>query len=200
MYRRVKLTSVFDTHSARDLIDRSTLVMSSVAWAIALRSTESKDTLASGMRDATDRLEECSCLGLFYYLLGSRFQGLTDDRGMEFEFKQVIVVRRDLDMGKGKIAVQVAHAAVSASEEARRKFREWWEPWLNEGQCKVAVRVDSVDEILELERRSRELRLPSALITDRGLTQIEPGTITCLGIGPAPSGLIDTLTGGLNLL
>jgi PTH2 family peptidyl-tRNA hydrolase len=133
-------------------------------------------------------------------LLDSRLQGLTDDCRAEFEFKQVIVVRRDLDMGKGKVAVQVAHAAVSASEDARKRFREWWDAWLNEGQCKVAVRVDSVDEILELERKSRELRLPSALITDRGLTQIEPGTITCLGIGPAPSALVDTLTGGLNLL
>jgi len=117
-----------------------------------------------------------------------------------FEFKQVIAVRRDLDMGKGKIAVQVAHAAVSAAEEARKKFTEWWEMWLREGQCKVAVRVDSEEEILQLERKSKELRLPSALISDRGLTQVEPGTVTCLGIGPAPSSLIDTLTGNLNLL
>lgn len=118
----------------------------------------------------------------------------------EFQFKQVIAVRRDLDMGRGKVAVQVAHAAVSAAEEARKRFTEWWDPWLREGQCKVAVRVDSKEEILELERKSRELRLPFALITDRGLTQIEPGTVTCLAIGPAPSSLVDTLTGGLNLL
>ncbi len=118
----------------------------------------------------------------------------------EFQFKQVIVVRRDLDMGRGKVAVQVAHAAISAAEEARKRFTEWWDAWLREGQCKVAVRVDSKEEILELERKSRELRLPFALITDRGLTQIEPGTVTCLAIGPAPSSLVDTLTGGLNLL
>ncbi len=118
----------------------------------------------------------------------------------EFEFKQVIVVRKDLDMGKGKIAVQVAHAAVSAAEEARRRFTEWWEAWLKEGQCKVAVRVDSEEEIHQLERKSRELRLPCALVTDRGLTQVEPGTITCLGIGPGPSSVIDTLTGNLSLL
>jgi PTH2 family peptidyl-tRNA hydrolase len=118
----------------------------------------------------------------------------------EFQFKQVIAVRRDLEMGKGKMAVQVAHAAVSAAEEARKRFAEWWEAWLREGQCKVAVRVDSLDEILQLERRSRELQLPFALITDRGLTQIDPGTTTCLGIGPAPSSLVDTLTGNLSLL
>jgi PTH2 family peptidyl-tRNA hydrolase len=118
----------------------------------------------------------------------------------EFQFKQVIAVRRDLEMGKGKMAVQVAHAAVSAAEEARKRFAEWWEAWLSEGQCKVAVRVDSLEEILQLERRSRELRLPFALITDRGFTQIDPGTTTCLGIGPAPSSLVDTLTGNLSLL
>jgi len=118
----------------------------------------------------------------------------------EFEFKQVIAVRRDLDMGKGKIAVQVAHAAVSAAEEARRKASHWWEAWLQEGQCKVAVRADSEEEILLLHRKARELRLPCALITDRGLTQVEPGTVTCLGIGPAPSSVIDTLTGNLSLL
>jgi PTH2 family peptidyl-tRNA hydrolase len=118
----------------------------------------------------------------------------------EFEFKQVIAVRRDLDMGKGKTAVQVAHAAVSAAEEARKTCNDWWEGWFKEGQCKVAVRVDSQEEILQLERKSRQLRLPCALVTDRGLTQVEPGTITCVGIGPAPSSIIDSLTGSLSLL
>ena len=118
----------------------------------------------------------------------------------DFQFKQVIAVRRDLDMGKGKLAVQVAHAAVSAAEIARKSFAEWWDAWLKEGQCKVALRVDSLEEIVQLERRAKELRLPFALITDRGLTQVEPGTMTCLGIGPAPSAIVDSLTGNLSLL
>lgn len=118
----------------------------------------------------------------------------------EFQFKQVVVVRRDLDMGKGKVAVQVAHAAVSAAEEARKRFTEWWQAWLSEGQCKVAVRVDSEEEIIQLQNKVRDLRIPFALVTDRGLTQVEPGTITCLGIGPAPSSLVDGLTGHLSLL
>ena len=71
---------------------------------------------------------------------------------------------------------------------------------MKEGQCKVAVRVDSLEEIVRLERKSRELHVPFALITDRGLTQVEPGTTTCLGIGPAPSAIIDPLTGNLSLL
>ncbi len=118
----------------------------------------------------------------------------------EFKYKQVVAVRTDLKMGKGKLAAQVGHAAVSASEEARKKRPEWWDAWLEEGQCKVAVKVESLTEILELEREARQMKLPHSLITDRGLTQLPPDTVTCLGIGPAPSTQIDRITGKLPLL
>ncbi len=118
----------------------------------------------------------------------------------EFEYKQVIVLRNDLEMSRGKIAAQAGHAAVSAAEETRKRRPEWWRGWLEEGQCKIAVKVDSEEELLELERKAKELQLPSALITDRGLTELPPGTKTCLGIGPAPSDKIDRVTGNLRLL
>lgn len=118
----------------------------------------------------------------------------------EFRFKQVIVFRSDLKLSKGKMAAQAGHAAVSAAEEARKKNKEWWEGWMNEGQCKIVVKVKSEKELLELEERAKELSLPCALIVDRGLTEIPPGTITCLGIGPAPAEKIDRLTGTLPLL
>ena len=118
----------------------------------------------------------------------------------EFKYKQVLVLRTDLGMSRGKIAAQAGHAAVSAAEEARKKRREWWSGWFDEGQCKIAVRVASEEELLELERKARELRLPYALITDRGLTELPPGTKTCLGIGPAPSNQVDEVTGSLSLL
>ncbi len=118
----------------------------------------------------------------------------------EFRYKQVIALRSDLKMGRGKIAAQAGHAAVSAAEEARKRFQKWWKTWLDEGQCKIAVKVKSEDELLTLEEEAKENGLPYALISDRGLTQLEPGTITCLAIGPAPSREVDKITGKLPLL
>jgi PTH2 family peptidyl-tRNA hydrolase len=117
----------------------------------------------------------------------------------EFKYKQVIAMRVDLGMSKGKIAAQVGHAAVSATEEARKRYPSWWKAWLKEGQCKIAVKVESEEELLELERQARELGLPYALICDRGLTELPPNTVTCLGIGPAPSEKVDKITGKLAL-
>ncbi|HDQ06460.1 MAG TPA: peptidyl-tRNA hydrolase [Candidatus Bathyarchaeota archaeon] len=117
-----------------------------------------------------------------------------------FSYKQVIVVRTDIKMSKGKVAAQAGHAAVSAAEYARKNRPEWWSPWIREGQCKIAVKVKSEQEILELERRARNAGLPAALIVDRGLTELPPETVTCLGIGPAPSDKVDTITGKLSLL
>lgn len=116
------------------------------------------------------------------------------------KYKQVIVVRTDVKMGKGKLAAQVGHAAVSAAEEARKKYPEWWEAWMNEGQCKVAVKVKSLAELLGLQKDAIRMKLPHSLITDRGLTQLPPSTVTCLGIGPAPSMQVDKITGKLPLL
>ena len=118
----------------------------------------------------------------------------------EFQYKQVIVFRSDLKMSKGKLAAQAGHASVSASEEARKRHRIWWEAWLYEGQRKIAVKVKDEKELGELEEQAKDLGLPNALIVDRGLTQVPEGTVTCLGIGPAPEGLVDKLTGKLPLL
>ncbi len=118
----------------------------------------------------------------------------------ESEFKQVIVFRSDLKLGKGKIAAQAGHAAVTAAEEAHKRHRGWWESWLFEGQRKIAVKVKDEEELLELEKQAKALGLPNALINDRGLTQIPEGTVTCLGIGPGPAEEVDRLTGKLKLL
>lgn len=109
-------------------------------------------------------------------------------------------MRTDLRMSKGKIAAQAGHAAVSAVEEARRHFQGWWKAWLKEGQRKIALKVDSEQELLELESEAKELGLPCVLIYDRGLTELPPNTLTCLGIGPAPYDSVDKITGKLAIL
>ena len=118
----------------------------------------------------------------------------------EFKYKLVVAVRRDLDMGKGKIAVQVGHAAVTVGEETRKRHPEWWNRWLGEGQCKVVVKVNSEEDLREIRRKAEQLGLESAIIHDRGLTQVDPGTATCVGIGPGPSEIVDKITGTLPLL
>jgi PTH2 family peptidyl-tRNA hydrolase len=117
-----------------------------------------------------------------------------------FAYKQVIVVRTDLRMSRGKIAVQVAHGSVSAAEQARIHKQDVWKAWLREGQKKVAVKVSSEEELIELRRQAIDHSLSFALIRDAGMTELPPGTVTVLGIGPAKSEIIDEVTGELKLL
>ena len=112
------------------------------------------------------------------------------------KFKQVILVRTDLGMSIGKTAAQVAHGA----EAARIERGEWWRGWIEEGQCKIVLKVNSEDELCRFDELAESEGLPKALVVDKGLTEVPPGTVTCLAIGPAPVEKIDKLTGGLPLL
>jgi PTH2 family peptidyl-tRNA hydrolase len=111
------------------------------------------------------------------------------------ELKQVIVVRKDLKMGKGKLAAQVAHASVEAAERS-----EWRKEWLKGFQKKSVLKCNDLDELFEIHNHAREQKLPVSMIKDAGRTEIPPGTVTCVGIGPAPEREIDKVTGKLKLL
>lgn len=112
----------------------------------------------------------------------------------------MIVVRSDLSMSTGKTCAQVAHASLSSAEEAIDVKKEWYEAWKKEGQRKVVVKVEDMEAIVEIFETAKKAELPCYLVKDAGLTELEPGTITALGIGPAPSNLLDKITGGLELL
>jgi peptidyl-tRNA hydrolase, PTH2 family len=113
------------------------------------------------------------------------------------EYKQCIIVRDDLKLSKGKLAVQVAHAAVSSSEFADR---DAYEAWKEGGQKKVVLRVPALTDLFELKEIARKHGLSTALIQDAGLTEVPPGTVTVLGIGPAEVDELDRITGHLKLL
>lgn len=140
-----------------------------------------------------------------------------------YKAKQVIVVRRDLKMRKGKIAAQSGHACVEAVLIALAKqdrlgsvrvtSDEGWvyldddgrpatplTDWFAAGVAKVCVYVDSEEELLDLAARGRELGFVAALIRDAGHTEFhgEP-TYTCLAFEPLYADQIDPLTGGLPL-
>jgi peptidyl-tRNA hydrolase len=111
--------------------------------------------------------------------------------------KQIIVVNESLKLPRGKLAAQVAHAAVAAflaaSQEARRK-------WLANGMPKVVLKSHSVEELEQLEEAAKRRKIPACLITDAGRTVVPAGTITCLGLGPAEAEELDGLTGELKLV
>ena len=119
---------------------------------------------------------------------------------MIFNYKQVIVVRTDLKMKKGKIAAQVAHAAVSAMELTKRYHKNWVKKWLNEGQKKVVLKVHSKEDLFKVKEKINKEKISCILIRDRGMTQIPAGSVTALGIGPCPNELIDPITCDLQLL
>ena len=100
-------------------------------------------------------------------------------------------------MKKGKIAAQAAHASLAAAMKASTKIRKQWE---EEGMKKIVLKVSSKEQLLKLFQKAKRAKLPCELIIDRGLTQIKPGTLTALGIGPDKDEKIDKLTGKLKLL
>ena len=113
------------------------------------------------------------------------------------EYKQCILVREDLKLPKGKMCVQVAHAAVSAYEWARPAVQEAWK---EQGQKKIVLKVDKLEDLFRYKEEARRQDVPTALIQDAGLTTVPPGTITALGLGPAEALVLDKLVGHLKLM
>ncbi|XP_051971619.1 peptidyl-tRNA hydrolase 2, mitochondrial-like isoform X2 [Xyrauchen texanus] len=131
--------------------------------------------------------------------LGSSSGSESSVMGESGEFKMILVVRTDLKMGKGKVAAQCSHAAVSAYKQVQRRNPELLKQWEYCGQPKVVVKAPDEDCLLELLTHAKVVGLPVSLIQDAGRTQIAPGSQTVLGVGPGPADLIDKVTGHLKL-
>jgi PTH2 family peptidyl-tRNA hydrolase len=117
-----------------------------------------------------------------------------------FEYKMVLVTRSDLQLSAGKLAAQVSHAAVDCTLLTKKNKTDWFSKWKREGAKKVVVKVESLDDFFPLKEKAEKLGICTTIISDAGHTEIPEGTQTVLGIGPAPSNLIDQVTGELPLL
>jgi PTH2 family peptidyl-tRNA hydrolase len=112
--------------------------------------------------------------------------------------KLALVVRTDLDMGRGKIAAQVAHAAVAAVLACLGGAV--LHKWLEDGQPKVVLKAPTAEVLSDVIEQARAAGLPVQLVHDAGRTQVSAGTLTCCAIGPAACDQVDAITASLSLL
>lgn len=113
------------------------------------------------------------------------------------EYKQAIVIRTDLEMGKGKLCAQSAHASLSAYKKVSPKLRDEWE---RSGMKKIVLKVNSESELFQYFEECQRAGIPCSLIQDAGHTQIPSGSPTCFGAGPWDADGIDKILGKLKLL
>ena len=120
------------------------------------------------------------------------------------DLKMVFLVRQDLKMKAGKIAAQVAHAAIGLYDDIifgnNIYQKEALDFWVNYGQKKIVLRVPNLDTMLIAYNQCKKENIATCLITDAGLTQVEPMSKTVLGIGPDKSEKINKITGTFKLM
>jgi PTH2 family peptidyl-tRNA hydrolase len=114
-----------------------------------------------------------------------------------FRYKQCLIIRNDVKMSCGKRCAQAAHASIGAYNNADKALQK---SWLSEGQKKVVLKANDERTLHELKVIAERTGISSSLIQDAGMTEIPPGTITALGLGPAKSEELDKITGTLTLL
>jgi peptidyl-tRNA hydrolase, PTH2 family len=118
------------------------------------------------------------------------------------KLKQVILVRTDIKMSKGKVGAQCAHASVEAVLKAlkSKSGEEKVKSWRGEGMMKITLKIDSEKELYKYMQQAKDLGMITATITDAGHTFVAPGTVTCGCIGPDEIEKIDEITGKLKIL
>lgn len=115
------------------------------------------------------------------------------------EYEQALIIRTDVGMKKGKMASQVAHASVLSAYKTLQKNPEIFHKWFR-NMKKVVLKVKSKEELMKLKQMAAQYGLVSEIVKDAGRTQISPGTITALGIGPDEKSKIDKVIKTLKLL
>ena len=118
----------------------------------------------------------------------------------DVDYKQVILVRKDLKLGKGKLAAQVAHASLDITLKIAKYFPKEYLEWKEQGMKKVVLEVANEKELIEFKRKFENAGMKTKLVVDAGRTEIPAGTKTCLGVGPYPENKIDKISGKLKIL
>jgi PTH2 family peptidyl-tRNA hydrolase len=115
------------------------------------------------------------------------------------DYKAVFICRNDINMRKGKLAAQVGHAVMQLMMLHLNGIQ--LEYWKESGYKKIVV-GGSIDEINAAHDKllNPNVDCPYSLVFDDGLTEVEPATLTCLAVGPAPGNLVDEITGNYKLL
>ena len=116
------------------------------------------------------------------------------------EYKLVVLMRDDLKMTPGKVAAQAGHAAVNCALSIKKKDSEAFDKWTIGGQPIIVLRIKSEKDLFEFKAIADAQKINNSIVCDAGRTQIEPGTNTCLGIGPAAVAVLDKITGELSML
>ncbi len=116
------------------------------------------------------------------------------------EIKQVIIVRKDIEMSTGKLVAQACHASLSSYLDAVEKDEKVASAWLREGEKKIVLKTNDLETLVKLFNAFKYKNIPCALVSDAGLTEVPPGTKTALGVGPWKGTEIDAFTRVLKLL
>jgi PTH2 family peptidyl-tRNA hydrolase len=117
--------------------------------------------------------------------------------------QMMLCVNTDLAMGKGKMAAQCCHAAVGCYQRASRSCPNAVKYWERTGCAKICVKCPAKDDgqaLVELAQLAHALDVPFYLVEDAGRTQIAAGSRTVLGLGPAPTHVMDQITSHLKLM
>jgi len=120
---------------------------------------------------------------------------------VEFKYTQAIIVRKDIEIPKGKLAVQVAHASIGAYLEAQKNFYQSYDAddWFEEGQRKIVFKVNRVNDLYNIKALADVKNIPNHLVEDFGCTVFKEPTVTCIGLGPCVIEKINEITKDLKL-
>ncbi len=116
------------------------------------------------------------------------------------ELTMVLVTRQDLELSRGKLAAQCAHAAAECVLASKRKSPRALDRYIKHGARKIVCKVPDLVSLKQVHGRAKKSGLVCRMVTDAGHTEIPPGTVTVVGVGPGPREAIDKITGDLSLV